>query len=104
MAYSPPFARLSWSRHVPAKFAARQPVRQPVHRKDESTLCAHLPQIVMNFYVKPETILAGQRLPEWMAANPHWSDGIRDHALDETKLPAAIAALIGAMRLYAREI
>ena len=56
------------------------------------------------FYVKPETILAGQRLPEWMAANPHWSDGIRDHALDETKLPAAIAALIGAMRLYAREI
>jgi hypothetical protein len=61
-----------------------------------------LPAIVLNTYFVKQDVLTFEQFLKWERANPGWGDLIKDHALSEVQLPAAVSGIVRAMRHFAR--
>lgn len=60
-----------------------------------------LPAIVLNTYLVKQDILTFEQFFQWERSAPTWFDSIKDHALSEVRLPAAVASVVKAMQQFA---
>ena len=60
-----------------------------------------LPAIVLNTYLVKQNILTFEQFLQWENSTPGWADSIKDHALSEARLPAAVASVVNAMQQFA---
>lgn len=67
----------------------------------EQFIRARLPAVVLNAYLVKQDILTFEQFLQWESAVPGWADTIKECALSEVRLPAAVAAVVEAMRQFA---
>lgn len=60
-----------------------------------------LPAIILNTYLVKQDILTFDQFLQWEKSAPAWSDSIRDHALSEVRLLAAVASAVKSMQQFA---
>lgn len=66
----------------------------------EQFIKARLPAVVLNTYLVKQDILTFEQFLQWESSVPGWVDAIKECALSEARLPAAVAAVVEAMRQF----
>lgn len=66
--------------------------------QSEHYIRSRLPAIVLNCYLINRDILTFDQFVHWEQSVPEWSSSIKEHALSEAQLPAAVASVVNAMQ------
>ncbi|MDC7704058.1 hypothetical protein [Vogesella indigofera] len=78
---------MAWCKHAP---------------HSEHFIKERLPAIVLNAYLVKQDILTFEQFFQWEKSTPGWADSIKNHALSEVGLPAAVASVVKAMQQFAQ--